>query len=264
MLTSLASAMIIDSVNYGKFNPGEESSLKIRIENNLDRDYKDVSLSLDFSNLPLNVVGSSEFTTDIDEDDSETFDYVIKASSTASPGDYEIPYTLKFANQTKTGKMGVTISGNIDLAFSVSQDMPIINTQDKITLKIVNKGFADAKFASVKINPSGFNLLSENEVYIGNIDSDDFETASFDVLLTSSSAMTNVEIEYRDFDNLLVTKTVTLPLTVYSRERALELGIIKKNNTATYAIVIIVLIILYLIYRSWRKRARRKKAEAGR
>jgi len=76
--------------------------------------------------------------------------------------------------------------------------------------------------------------------------------------------MTNVEIEYRDFDNLLVTKTVTLPLTVYSRERALELGIIKKNNTATYAIVIIVLIILYLIYRSWRKRARRKKAEAGR
>ena len=262
-MVSLTSAMVVKSVDYDKLLPGEETELTVRVENNLDDDYKDVSLSLDFSNVPLSPVGSSESTTDIDEGDSEDFNFKIKASSGATPGDYYILYVLKFENITKTGTIGVTISGNVDLSFSVSQDNPVINQKDKISLKIVNKGFADAKFATVRIVPSGFTLLSEEEIYIGTISSDDFETADFDVLLTSQSAILSVHIEYKDFENNLQKKDVNLPLTVYNMERALELGIITKSNTLTYVIVIIVLIVIWFIYRSFKKRAKRKKAEAA-
>jgi len=263
LMTSMASAMVVKSVDYDKLLPGEETGLTLRVENNLDDDYKDVSLSLDFSNVPLSPVGSSESTTDIDEGDSEDFNFKIKASSSAAPGDYYILYVLKFENITKTGTIGVTISGNVDLSFSVSQDNPVINQKDKSSLKIVNKGFADAKFATVRIVPSGFTLLSEDEVYIGTISSDDFETVDFDVLLTSQSAILNLHIEYKDFENNLQKKDVNLPLTVYTREKALELGIIAKNNTTTYVIVAIVLIIIWFVYRSFKKRAKRKKAEAA-
>ncbi|MCX6748254.1 MAG: hypothetical protein NT076_01495 [Candidatus Pacearchaeota archaeon] len=266
MLTSMASALIVKNVNIGKLTPGEDASLSIGVENDQSYNIKDVSFSLDFSNLPLSSSNSQDSVTQIDEDDSESFVFTIKASSTAKLGSYNIPYTIVYKNQTlpQKGTISVDVSGDVQLEFSALAETNVVGSSGKVSLKIVNKGLADARFVAVKIVPSGFTLLGSDENYIGTVSSDDFETSSFDVIFNSQSAVLNANVEYRDFDNNLQTKDITLPLTVYTQEKALELGIIKKSNTATYVIVIITLIVLYLIYRAIRKRMRRKKAEAGR
>ena len=102
--------------------------------------------------------------------------------------------------------------------------------QSKINLKIVNKGLADARFVSVNLNPSGFTLLSEKEVYIGTVDSDDFETATFEVIFTSEKPKLTATVEYTDFDNSKKLDEVNLPTKVYTQEKAIELGIIQRNN----------------------------------
>ena len=75
-----------------------------------------------------------------------------------------------------------------------------------------------------------------------------------------SKAYKNAIIEYKDFDNQIVTKNVNLPLTIYTQEKAIELGLMKKDRTLTYAIVIVAVIILWFIYRSIKKRRRLKRS----
>lgn len=261
---NLASAVSIKSAETDTLAPGEEGNIRIELENNLNDDAKDVSLKLEFINLPFNPIDSSEQSIDeISEGDEERFDFTIKASNDIVPGDYKIPYTLTFKinNEQKqnTGTIGVTVKANPELSFSVTTENPIINTQGKIILKIVNKGFADAKFVTVKILPEGFTLLSEKEIYIGTIDSDDFETATLDVIFKTKNSLLNAVIEYKDFDNAVITKNIGLPIQVYTQDEAIELGIAKKSNTPLYIGVVITIILIWILYRIIRKQVRKSK-----
>ena len=146
------------------------------------------------------------------------------------------------------------------LTYSSDTENPVEGQKGSVTLKIVNKGFADAKFFSVKVLPDGLTLLSEDEVYIGEVASDDFETATFDVLFNKVNADLTAIVEYKDFDNKLVTETINLPVKVYSKEKALELGIIQPNRVPYYIGGVVLLIILFIIYRSIKKRRRLRRS----
>ena len=184
-----ASAILIKSVESSTFDPGQEGTINIEIENTDGTDLKDISLTLTFANLPFIPIGSSEDTIEeIETGEEEDFTFKLKASNSITPGDYEIPFSLNYQNPDtdekveRKGTVGIRVRANPDLVFSVNTENPILNTKGKIILKIVNKGFYDARFLSVKIIPEGYTLLSEAETYIGSVDSDDFETVTFDVL----------------------------------------------------------------------------------
>lgn len=262
----LTSAVIVNSVEVGKFSPGQEGRVNLEIKNVFNDDVQDVSILLDFKDKPFIPIGSSEQTVDeITEDDEENFVFTLRASSDISPGQYEIPYTLTYElngdTKTKTGTIGIKVESNPDLAFSITTDTPVLNRQGKIKLQIVNKGFFPARFVSVKALPEGYTLLSDSEVYIGEIASDDFDTANFDASFTKQNARFTAIVEYRDFNNNLIIKNVDLPLTVYSEDKAQQLGIVTKSQTFTYIISVIVIIILIIVWRSWRKRRRLKKSQ---
>ena len=228
-------AITVDSIEASLLTPGSDGTISLIIENNLDEDADDVSLQLQFAGLPLTPSGSSEqLVSEIDEGDKEKFSFRVRVASDARPGDYELPYTLNYKQdgslQSRKGSLGIRISGEPELAYSLSADKPVENQQSKISLKIVNRGFADARFASVKIITGDFVLLSEEEVYLGTIDSDDFETAEFEVLFDRNQARFKAAVEYKDFENQDRIEQINLPITIYSREEALRLGIIKQNN----------------------------------
>lgn len=264
IVTSFASAAIVTDVFAQDLFPGSEAILRIEVENILDRDIKDVSLALDFSGLPITPVGSSEDGVDeIEEDEEEDFVFRVKADNSISPGDYQIPYVLKYDDgdeKERTGTIGIKVIGNADISFSVSEEKPIVGEEGKVIFKIVNRGFADAKFVSVRIVPDGFTLLSESEVYIGTVDSDDFETASFDVIFNKENARLVALVSYKDFDNRDVEETVSLGLDIKSRKKAIELGLIKKSNTSLYISLLVIIIVLWLIYRTIKKRRRIKRS----
>ena len=265
---SLTSALVIDSVSGSTVLPGETTSLSVEIENNLQDDVDDVSFSLDLSNLPLTSVGSTEDSVDeIEEDDDEIFGFKIKANNDATPGDYNLPYTLTYKesddNFTKTGTIGLTISASTELSYSASTENNILDEQGKVTLKIVNTGFADLRFVSVKLLPQGLTLLSENEEYIGTVDSDDFETATFDVIFNSRTARLKAQVEYKDFDNNKILENVDIPLIVYTQEKAIELGIKQKDMSLIYTLIVVILIIIWLIWRAIKKRRRLRRSREG-
>jgi len=279
LTTSYASAaLILENVNQGYLYPGSEASLNIKIANDFNYDVEDVKITLIFNSLTstgsidfskptlFSSVGSASDEQDsIDEDDSESFSFTIKASNSIEPGNYNIPYQISYTGLnnsavTETGSLGISVNSKTSLDFSISQTGKVIGMKDKITFKIINKGFGEVKFLSVKVNePIGYTLLSEDKVYIGSIASDDSDSASFDVILNKANPSFSATITYKDFENNDKTQTLNFDLTAYTKEKAIELGLIKKSNAPFIVGIIILVVIVWFVVRMIR-RARKRKA----
>ncbi len=257
------SALTITSVDAPTLAPGQEGPLSITIKNTLGFDIKEVSISLDFSSLPISSVGSSEDSVDrIDRNDRETFSFTIRAETNAKTGDYNIPYSLTYKNTTsvKRGTIGIRISAQPELSYSASLETPIQGEKTKLSIKIVNKGLGEARFVSFSLSPFGYTLLSEKEVYLGSISSDDFQTAVFDVIFTSQKPSLTGTLSYTDDSNRKVDVPISLPLTVYSRDVAIQKGIISKSKLPMYIGTILVIIIIWIFWRLIAKRRRMQRS----
>ncbi len=260
--------IIVDS-DYETIYPGESKRITLEIENNENFDIEDVSLALNLSCLPFTTIGSSEKDVDdIDEDDNEKVSFNLRASIDITPGDYDIPYILKYVDAEaennsealeKTGSFGLRVSAETDLDFVVDvQDNAIVGEEGKISLEIINKGLGEIKSVSVQIFPQGFELLSKDKIFIGTIDADDSDAATFNVIYKTTNPVLSAKVEYKDFDNKDQTETVNLSFKVYTKEEALELGILKRPNYITY-LVIGILVVAYIIHRILKKRKRRNR-----
>jgi hypothetical protein len=267
-MVSMASAVTISEISTLKIYPGEQASVSIEVSNNLNDDVEDVSLTLNLDNTGFISIGGNEESEDeIREDKEETFTFRLKAPSTIEPGAYNIPYTLVYTFQDedieKKGSFGVEVSAKTELDYSVETEGNVVGDKGKISLMIVNSGLGDIRFVSVSLANSksgGYTLLSNPQVYVGTVDSDDFETATFDVRFDKKNVVLNAVVKYKDFENEDQIETITLPVNVYSVDEAFDLGIKKKNSTPIYLSTVVLLIILWFVYRSWRKRQRQKKS----
>ena len=263
---TLVNAVVVSDVTQQELFPGEQTNLDIRVKNTLNDDIEDVSLNLKLGNVPFIPIGGSEDSVDeINDGSTKLFSYKIKASQDITPGDYNIDYEITFLDTgkdeiiTKEGSIGVVVTAKTELDYSAEIKNNVVGEQGQVTLKIINSGFGDIKFVNVEIFPEGFTLLGSTNDYIGTIDSDDFESATYDVIFNDEVANLIAQVTYKDFDNNEESINVNLPLTVYSREKAIELGIIEKNNNALYGGILIILIILWFVYR--RRKKRKRKSE---
>jgi hypothetical protein len=123
-----------------------------------------------------------------------------------------------------------------------------------VTITFVNNNVADIKFLTVELQESeDYDIVSTSRMYIGDLDSDDFESVDFTLKLLSEKdyIALPLKIQYKDALNNDYSESVSVDLRVRSAE---ELG--KKSNN-TWIIVVIavaILVVIYLIFKSFRKR----------
>jgi hypothetical protein len=259
---SMTQALTITEVSYPTLSSGESGTLSIRVENEQEDTLRGVKFSLDLTGLPLSTSGSSEdFINELEEDEDGKFTFILKSDIGAKPGNYKIPYTLTYSGDEspRKGTLGIRISGDTNLDYSVLTQDPIEGQKGKITLKIINLGTGDASFLRLKILPEGYTLFSEDSIYIGSINSDDFENAVLDVQFLSQDAKIIGLVSYEDSEKNKITETINIPFEVYTREKAIEIGLIERNNSLLYVGIVILLIIIWLIYRSISRRKRAQK-----
>ncbi|MFH1501069.1 MAG: hypothetical protein ABIE22_03955 [archaeon] len=269
---NFVSAVVVNA-DYIMLYPGEDGQVTIKVDNNENFDIESVSLALLLDEVPFSAVGSSERSyDDLDEDDDDTSTFKIRANNDITPGDYNIPYILKYTNldtdlrEEKTGSFGLRVSAETEVDFGVevrgdNTDAAIVGQRGRITLEIINLGLGGIKSVSVEVFPQGYELLSADKVFIGNIDSDDTDIASFNVIFKNKNPSLSARVTFKDFDNKEQVELVNLPVDVYTSEEALQLGLIQRSKTGTYIAVVVVLVVLWFIYRSLRKRMKKKKAK---
>ncbi|MGV8131868.1 MAG: hypothetical protein ACP5N7_07250, partial [Candidatus Pacearchaeota archaeon] len=135
----------------------------------------------------------------------------------------------------------------------------IIGQQGNLDIRVINKGLADARFVSLVVESEDIIFISENSEYIGTIDSDDFETTSFDAIYSSKFPSITVKLTYKDFNNEEQQVIETKSLRVYSSEEAIEKGILKKNNASTYVGIVLLLLVAWIAYRKIKRRNKKKE-----
>jgi hypothetical protein len=158
--------------------------------------------------------------------------------------------------------ISVTINAEPELKLSLEDSTLIKGRENTFSIRITNFGLADVKFVYISIGQaSGINLLSEKEKYLGDIDSNDFDSVDYKIYVNSDAPNTvtlPVNLEYRDATNKKFSENRILNLNFYSLEEAQKLGLVKKTNFGIYALILI-LVIGYIIYRIIRKRRKKKK-----
>jgi len=254
---------------------GENTNVKIELDNDGDFDLEDVSVSLDLTNVPFAPYSSSSEVSfdELREGKSKTADFRLVALNTATAGIYKIPVHISYTDtnddlrKTKDSLISVTVNSEPILGINIGENLLLKNSNNQLTIQVVNKGLSDIKFLEINLKPSAYyDILSQNSVYIGDIDSDDFDSADFQIFFKSNSPDTiyvPVTINYKDPTNKQYTEDFSVPVNVYTKDKAIELGLLQGSNTYLYIGIVIALIIIYFIYRYFRRQSKRKNMMNG-
>ncbi|MAG50473.1 hypothetical protein CL621_02440 [archaeon] len=263
-------------IDPGKILPGEISEVLIGIQNTAAYLMKDITIKLDLSSddTPLAPIGttSEKKIEEIPAGESANLIFNLMALPDAESDVYKIPLEISYYdelgnNYTKSDLIGLIIGG--DPKFHVEiKESNIYNRKDtgEITINFVNTGLTKIKFLTVELGKSkrvfdffgikilekdNYKILSEDKVYLGDIDPDDDDSVEFRLKLDSPSNKVNlpIKLNFKDGNNNEYTRDLNAELEIYSKK---EMGI-KTSSNGIKILFVILIVVLLLGYRKWKK-----------
>ena len=271
-MISFMSAVTIDSISTNplEISPGDIVDVRIKLKNNLGVDLENVLVELDLSSndIPFAPQESSNeyLIEELDDDDKETALFKLIAFPNAKSGTYKIPVTVTYFSLNETVTSMKIISLTIVAAPKIEifdESLPLIKGQrGDLIIRVINNGLGDAKLMTVGISEViGLNVFGSTRVYVGNLESDDFEKVEFDVFVKENSLSRitiPVSITYLDLNNNKQTIQRNILLRVYTEEESINLGFSEKKGNTRRIVVILIIILGLLFFRNRRRRKKKK------
>lgn len=267
---SLFAISLLNINNYpSQVSPGNNIKISMSVKNTLNQDISNVNVKLNLEDVPFAPYesGSERFIDNIRDGRIENIEFNLIALPSASSGIYKIPVEIKYEKEddsiiTKSELISVTINSNPEIKITL-EDSPLIKGKENVLgLKIINSGLSDIKFSYITLtDSSGFQFLSNKEQYLGDIDSNDFDIADFNVYIDSNApdfTFLKVTIKYRDATNEQFTEVKQIPIKTFSKKEAQDIGLIAKPNYIIYFIILIILI-AYFTRKSLKKRKKNRR-----
>jgi len=134
----------------------------------------------------------------------------------------------------------------------------------KVTIHVVNRGDLDVKYLVIELLPTEqFDIISPSRIYIGEMESDDFETAEFEIYVhenvakdVSQKIQLPVYLDYTDANDKKYSESQSVYLKVYSQSDLIKMGLKRDyDKTKQYFILgVSAIVALFLIYRFYKKR----------
>ncbi len=278
---SLVSGLSIIDVESSpeEIMPGETAKISIEIENTLGQHITNLNVRLalspdikhpEFIDLPFAPYqsGAEKSIDKLDADDDEIFHFMIIALPETSSGIYKVPVLMEYyldeneTQQTKEGLISLVVNSDVELKVFLEDSVLIRGKENTFSIKIVNSGLADIRFAYLTVSDTiGVRIISEREQYIGDIDSDDFDSIGYKAYIkpsASGSIKLPVILKYRDATNKEFVEEKEISLNIYSLKEAQELGLVEKPNYMLY-FGIGIGVAVYIGYRIFKKRKLKKR-----
>jgi hypothetical protein len=262
--------LAVESIYVDKktLEPGTSNTVKAKLSNQADSILKDVRVRLELGGLPFVPLGSTNEKNiyKIDPKGSYEFSFNLLADPEAESGAYQVPITITYLDDLGKGyfvnsTMGLIIGAKPDLSITLD-DSEIYQkgSSGDVVVKVVNKGVIGIKFTNMKlIATDDYRTLSADEVYLGNIDSDDFETAEFKLFVekyNKESVRLPLVLEYKDANNNNYKDQINLELSLYSASEAKKFGL-EEGDGFVGTLIVIIIVVGGVYY--YRKRIRKKK-----
>lgn len=255
--------MRIDSVKTvpSEIAPGGKGVLKVTIRNSGESEIRDIRVRVvppsqvsffdDISKRKLSLLKSGE---------SADLEFNLIASPELSEGVYSsyliIDYVNKIGNEKQDNDTFALVIKSEPTIFIKIDDSTIYSGEDtgEVTITFVNNDVADIKFLTVELQDTeDYEILSTDKMYIGDLDSDDFESIDFNLKMTTprSEVPLPMKITYKDTLNNDYIEETEVTLKIRSAE---DLGVESTSGIIIAIIVVLIIIVIFLIYRKLRKK----------
>jgi hypothetical protein len=202
---------------------------------------------------------AEKFVEELGGGDEETLKFRLITLPSAQSGIYKIPVIISYGDEGKnfSSLISLIVNSDVELKVFFEDSVLIRGKENTFSIKIINSGFADVKFAYLTVNDViGIRFISEREQYIGDIDSDDFDSIEYNAYISSSAPSLiklPITLKYRDATNKEFIEQKEISFRVYSLKEAQEFGLAKKPNYAIF-LGVGILIVFYIGYRIRKKR----------
>ena len=251
-------------VEPGNLEPGGIGKITVDLENTANFFIDDIRVEI---TLPEDVFFLDDINRKkiarIESGETKRISYNIRTSSSISEGIYKTSIKADYVNhigdeRQENDTFGIAIGGAPNF-FTKIEDSEIYqgNYIGKVTITFVNNDISDIKFFTAELKESeDYEIISAAREYIGEIDSDDFESIDFKLNVDKKKKILvlPIKVEYKDSLNKYYSKEIDLILKLRT---AKELGI-NANNTTQKVIGIIILIgVIYFFYRRWKKKKKK-------
>lgn len=255
--------LIIDSyeVEPTPIVPGQIFNVTLKFRNAGKIAVKNLDVSFDLPEGTFSTIGTGakKRVDFIASEETEAVSFQMASDTSTAVKVYNVPVTLSYQDErnkqyTDTAKISLIVNAKPEISLSVdSTKFTTKTTPGTVSLKIVNKGVVNMKYVSIKLieTPDYEVLSSTNEAYVGNLDSDDFETVDFTIKPNAAEPRLKVQLEFKDPYNMDYTESYDLPLRIIT---AAELG----NGGLPWGMIILGLAVVGgIIY--WRVRRKKKR-----
>ncbi len=208
------------SLNPEILVPGKKSKLTVAVRNLAkSTNVRDVQVSLYLdpiiasttivADIPFVTTTSNRKSTDrIAPGQTSEFSFELLAYPDAESKIYKLPVIISYKddsgnNYSLTYMVGVQVNSKPELLLNVdSSSISKSLRQGEVVFSVVNKGVNNLKLMSITLNEGeGYEVTdTSNMLYIGKLDSDDFETAKFNVKVSPQTSVVNynITLDYRD------------------------------------------------------------------
>ncbi|MCK5283211.1 MAG: hypothetical protein KAK00_07415, partial [Nanoarchaeota archaeon] len=270
------------TMNPEKISPGSEAKVKFKLENLAGSVLKDIKLNLELrtatatttglsvTEQPFTPVGSGNEKTirSIRPLESKEIEFDLFVDADAESKMYKIPYILTYSDETGTsfsreGIVGLMVDAEPDISITLDETTILkAGTRGTVDIKFVNKGFSDVKLVNLRlVETQDYDILSNSEVYIGNVDSDDFESAEYELLMSNSvggEVKLPLKLEYKSANGKSYGKEISIVLNLPTAEELKRRNSNGSNSGVGIIIVIVIVAAGILVWR-WRKKKKKQK-----
>jgi len=249
--------------------PGETTQVKLVLNNKGGSRLKDITVWMNLSSttIPIAPYGSSteQIIPSINKNTQEeaVFDLIIEGDAASDV--YKIPIIITYYDDSGNSYsmediIALVIGSKPEITVGLEEyDYFTSGALGEITFNIINKGVSDAKFLTITVMPSvDYEVISPNEIYLGNLDSDDYETAQFKIKLNKISGKSVgilIRIDYSDINNYKYVDEGQVALRVYSGSEIKQIS--GSNGYGTWIGLLILIIAGFLYYRHRKKKLKK-------
>jgi len=233
---------------------------------------KNIDLKLDLSDasVPFIPLGSTtqKTLTALNKGSSSELLFEISVDPEAEPGVYKIPLTINYDDAFENSYTIDTLTGikvstlpEIQIGIEKNEVMQALSAGN-VVVKLSNTGLADLKFLTLKLQPSeDYNIMSNPQVYIGNLESDDYETAEFKILAKSREELNlKLLLTYRDAFNSEHESEEFVNVASYGGLSVMQLVLKQGGGLFKLVFYIALIAFIYIAFKEWRKTKHLPKA----
>lgn len=257
-IRSQEAAVLINNVDIqpNTLEPGKTATVSLRLENNANSFLRDITTQLDLGETPFVPLESSsrKKISELSPDEQATVTYTLAAQPAATSDIYRVPITISFTDedgevQEDQDYIGISVSSAPNTR-AIVDSVSRTNGDVEVAVRIVNKGLSEVKFVEAELaDEEGYTIPSSQRVnYVGNIDSDDWETLRFNIETDQQQVSVPLIYNYQDAFNNEIQEETTLTFGIPE----------ETAQGVSFSTMLLILVIIAGGVWYWRKRKNKK------